>query len=170
MRNKLKYAVTYGAILLTAGMCAARAQNGIPAEQGKYYRLDFVVKELDGEKVTNSRHYLTTMAAGDHKATIRNGNKVPLQAGGTTGMTYIDVGVNIDCHGLKEADGSVTLLVVAEISNATSAVQPPLIRQTKWDSDVIVPIGKPTVLFSSDDVASKGQMQLELTATPIAAR
>jgi hypothetical protein len=32
---------------------------------------------------------------------------------------------------------------------------------------VIVPVGKPTVIFSSDDVASKGQMQLELTASPI---
>jgi hypothetical protein len=33
---------------------------------------------------------------------------------------------------------------------------------------VIVPLKKPTVVFSSDDVASKRQMQLELTATPIA--
>ena len=30
-----------------------------------------------------------------------------------------------------------------------------------------LPLGKPTVIFSSDDVASKGQMQLELTATPV---
>jgi hypothetical protein len=45
-----------------------------------------------------------------------------------------------------------------------------LIRQTKWSSNVIVPIGKPTVIFSSDDATTKGQMQLELTATAMPAR
>jgi hypothetical protein len=33
---------------------------------------------------------------------------------------------------------------------------------------VIVPLKKPTVIFSSDDLTTKHQMQLELTATPIA--
>jgi hypothetical protein len=32
---------------------------------------------------------------------------------------------------------------------------------------VIVPVKKPTVIFVSDDMSSKRQMQLELTATPI---
>ncbi len=48
-----------------------------------------------------------------------------------------------------------------------SAPTQPTVRQNKWDSTVIVPLKKPTVLFSSDDLTSKRQMQLELTATPI---
>ena len=136
-----------------------------------------MVKELDSGKVINARHYSTTTATGDsisgYSCTIRTGNKVPVPSGGATGtstFTYIDVGVNIDCRSAKEIDGSLAVSVAAEISNAATSSNPPLIRQTKWSSNVIVPIGKPTVIFSSDDVTSKGQMQLELTATAIGAR
>jgi hypothetical protein len=43
----------------------------------------------------------------------------------------------------------------------------PSIRSNSWSSVVIVPLKTPTLIFSSDDPASKRQMQLELTATPI---
>ncbi len=43
----------------------------------------------------------------------------------------------------------------------------PTIRQNRWTSVTIVPLKKPTLLFSSDDPMSKRQMQLELTVTPI---
>jgi hypothetical protein len=153
---------------LTAGICAAQSDNV------KYFHLDFVVKELEGGKVINARHYSATTVTGDHSCTIRSGNKVPVQTGSSgpdSGQyTYVDVGVNIDCRAAKELDGSLALNVSAEISSAVSAQKQPLIRQTKWSSNVIVPIGKPTVVFSSDDVTTKGQTQLELTATAITAR
>jgi len=41
-----------------------------------------------------------------------------------------------------------------------------LLISAEWSSNVIVPIGKPTVIFSSDDVTTKGQMQLELSSSP----
>jgi hypothetical protein len=172
MRNKTKLAITCGAIILTAGICAAQGEGAKPpAEEPKYFHLDFVVKELESGKVINARHYSTTTATGDHSCTIRSGNKVPVQTGGSgpeSGQfTYIEVGVNIDCRSAKEIDGSLALSVSAEISTAVNAVKQPLIRQTKWSSNAIVPIGKPTVIFASDDVAGKGQMQLELTATPV---
>jgi len=169
-RNKVNLAVTCGAILLTAAICTAQGENAkSAAQQPKYFHLDFVVKELDGGKVINVRHYSTTTMAGDYTCTIRSGNKVPVQSGSATGLTYIDVGVNIDGRDPKEIEGSLALSVTAEISVAATSSSPPLIRQTKWSSNVIVPIGKPTVIFSSDDVATKGQMQLELTATAIQA-
>jgi hypothetical protein len=174
MRNKTKLAVACGAILWTAGICAAQGESAKPAaEQPKYFHLDFVVKELDGGKVISARHYSTTTAAGDYNCTIRSGNKVPVQTGGSGSdggqFTYIDVGVNIDCRSAKEVQGDLALSVTAEISTTVTTVKQPLIRQTKWSSNVIVPIGKPTVIFSSDDVTGKGQMQLELTATSITA-
>jgi hypothetical protein len=60
-------------------------------------------------------------------------------------------------------------MVAAEVSSAaeTPDAPAPVIRQVKWNSPVIVPLGKPTVIFSSDDPSSKRQMQLELTARPI---
>jgi hypothetical protein len=167
MRNKTKYAMTCGAILLAAGVCAAQSDDAkSAADQPKYFHLDFVVKELDAGKVINARHYSTTAAVGQ-KGVIRTGNKVPVQTGSATGITYIDVGVNIDCTVEKETEGNLRLNVSVEISSAANGSNPPLIRQTKWSSNVIVPVGKPTLVFSSDDIASKGQTQLELTATPI---
>jgi hypothetical protein len=43
----------------------------------------------------------------------------------------------------------------------------PSIRQNKWNSAVVLIIGKPTVLFSSDDLTSPRTLQLEVTATPV---
>jgi hypothetical protein len=43
----------------------------------------------------------------------------------------------------------------------------PVIRQSLWQGSVVIPIGKPTVAFSSDTVDSKGGMQLVVTATPL---
>jgi len=170
MRNKTKFAITCGAILLTAGICAAQSDDAKPAaEHSRYFHLEFVVKELDAGKVINARHYSTNTVVGQ-KGVIRTGNKVPVQAGNPVGITYIDVGVSIDCTVEQEIEGNLPLNVTVEISSSATSSNPPMIRQTKWSSNVIVPIGKPTVVFSSDDVASKGQTQLELTATPILPR
>jgi hypothetical protein len=91
--------------------------------------------------------------------------------GGSAGsVNYVDVGVNIDCRALKEIQNQLALAVTSEISSAaaeSASSGPPLIRNARWNSDVIVQIGKPTVIFSSDDPTTKRQLQLELTATPI---
>lgn len=103
------------------------------------------------------------------------GNKVPYQtrpASGTPQYQYLDVGVNIDCQSPREVEGQLALTVSADVSNLapgqTAGNGPlPLLRQNKWSSDVILPLRKPTVLFSSDDPTSTHKMQVELTATPI---
>ena len=43
----------------------------------------------------------------------------------------------------------------------------PVIRQLSWQSDVVVPIGRPTVIFTSDNPSDTGKTELELTATEI---
>ena len=174
MRNRMKLTISCAAMLLTAGVCAAQSDKA--AEPAKYFHLDFAVKDLDGGKVVSTRHYTTTTMTGDstpYNCTIRSGSKMPIptSSGGVSQqITYVDVGVNIDCRSAREIGTSLGISVSAEISNAAPTANQPVIRQTKWSSNVIVPIGKPTVIFSSDDVTSKGQMELELTATPIPAR
>jgi type II secretory pathway component GspD/PulD (secretin) len=82
---------------------------------------------------------------------------------------YLDIGVDIDVRDAIEDAGKLNLSVVSNASSlAGSAVAPraPIVRQNKWDSKVSVPIGKPTVIFSSDNLEDKGKIQLELTATP----
>jgi hypothetical protein len=40
-----------------------------------------------------------------------------------------------------------------------------VIRQNSWQASVLIPVGKPTVVFSSDALENKGGMQVSMTAT-----
>jgi hypothetical protein len=159
------------ALLLLAGSAAAQDDKP-PAKQetGHYFRLDFLVKEINDGRTTNSRVYSTIVSTkrGENDS-IRTGSRVPVPQG-TDGYSYLDVGVNIDCRSVEETAGKLMLNVSSDISSlADNAPAPahPVIRSNKWSSNVVVPMGKPTTIFSSDDVGSKGKMQMELTATPI---
>jgi hypothetical protein len=158
---------------LMAESCWAQAEKS-KGDQQKFYHLDFIVKEVAEAKVVNSRSYSTMISTGHSADQIRVGNKVPVQTGNPSpnAYDYIDVGVNIDCRDAREVEGQLALNVAAELSNlapgqtvGTGAL--PLLRQNKWSSDVILPLRKPTVIFSSDDPTSTHKMQVELTATPI---
>jgi hypothetical protein len=145
-------------------------------ESQKFYKLEFVVKEVEGGKVLNTRAYSTTVSfdAKDTGSTsIRARGRVAYQTttGDTKSVQYLDIGVSIDCRSIKEVGRGLSLYVSADISSVPSdtsaATAPPTIRQNTWNSVTIVPPKKPTLIFSSDDPMSKRQMQLELTATPI---
>ena len=138
----------------------------------KFYKLDFVVKEVEGAKILNSRTYsvmVSTQNAPHFIYSVRAAGKVPYSNGKE--YQYLEVGVNIDCMGVREVQSGLSLEVHADISSvvpeSTTNADRPVIRQNKWSSMVFVPIKRPTVIFSSDDLTGKGQMQLELTATPI---
>ena len=150
---------------------------------GRHYQVVFVAQEVEGGKVINSRRYETDMSlqgAGAGSGSIRTGSKIPIatgsysgaQAGVQTQFTYVDVGVNLDFNRARLEGDRIFLMITAEISSADSAasdsgLHQPIIRQNKWNSGVTVPLGKPTVIFSSDDVSSKRTMQVELTVTPM---
>ena len=146
-----------------------------PEEPVKYFRLDFVVKELENGKIVNARSYSSVASAGSREScSIRTGEKIPTQTG-KEAFTYLDVGVNIDCNALRVVGNQLAFHVSADISRLVSDApngpgvisSQPVIRQNRWSSSAIVPIGKPTTLFSSDGTTTKRQTQLELTATPI---
>ncbi|MBW8747571.1 MAG: hypothetical protein JF584_08405 [Acidobacteria bacterium] len=132
----------------------------------------------------NSREYSTYLAGGSKEtagtSSIRTGSKVPIPVSyetarpNNTQITYIDVGVNIDVRGDRVEDGKLYCFIKADITSIdTSAATnensnfPKVVRQNLWSSPIFAPIGKPITLFSSDDVASKRTMQLELTATEV---
>jgi len=97
---------------------------------------------------------------------VRSGGKVAVSTSANQ-YTYIDVGVNIDCRLQFETSTELGLQVAADISNLTQASPAPVIDQTKWDSNVVVMLKKPTTIFSSESPASKRTTQLELTVTPL---
>jgi hypothetical protein len=174
MLNLRNWSVSILALAIVTGTCF-----GQDDEPAKFYKLDFVVKEVEGAKVLNARTYSVLvsgvvvthgreMALGS--CSIRTGSKIPYSTGKES--TYLDVGVSIDCKAVKEAPGGLTMRVDADVSSvAQESTTPtnlgPVVRQNKWESNVIVPLKKPTLIFSSDDLTSKHQMQVELTATPI---
>lgn len=43
-----------------------------------------------------------------------------------------------------------------------------MISQNTWQSRVLVPIGKRTVVFTSDSLDSKGSTRVVVTVTPVA--
>ena len=89
---------------------------------------------------------------------------MPSQSG-----NYIELGVNIDCINVEEVDGELSMHLTTEVTSALTdpATTPPVIRTNRWSATVVLPVKKPTVVFSSDDLTTKRQMQAELTATPI---
>jgi hypothetical protein len=151
-------------LILLAGTCFA--QN---PEAAKFYKLDFVVKEVEGAKVLNARSY--SMVASTDKsaqtASIRSGTKVPYTTGGGQ-FNYAEVGVNIDCRSVQELAGELSMFISVDVSSTLEqASANPIIRQNKWNSNIVIPLRKPTTVFTSDDATTKRQMQLEVTATPV---
>jgi len=166
--------------LLVTGLSSAQNAPAkgaaVPNAETKYFHLDFVIKDLEGGKTVNARNYSMTVSTSKDRTSIRSGNKLPVLAGprsanssSDAAYTYVDVGTNIDCWNAEEVQGELALMVTAAVSIAADGPDgsAPVIRQVKWNSPVIVPIRKPTVIFSSDDPSSKRQMELELTAVPI---
>ena len=173
MRTIRGWSAAVLALAFVAGACFAQE-----AQSAKFYKLDFVVKEVEGAKVLNTRAYSVTASTERSDAgrcSIRTESKVPYTTGpaaigGQPQFTYLDVGVGIDCHSVTVESGQLSLHVDANVSSVVQDAPtpgPPVVRQNKWSSGVIVPLKKPTVIFSSDDLTTKRQMQLELTATPI---
>jgi hypothetical protein len=159
-------------LLPVLGLIAAGAAVAQTVESPKFYKLDFVVKEMEGGKAVNSRTYFTMLAVqasgrDASKATIRAGGRVAVQTGNN--IQNFELGVNVDCSDLREYGADVSLYVTTDISTIVpeGAGAVPMTRQNRWAGSVFLPIKKPTVVFSSDDLSSKRQMQLELTATPI---
>jgi hypothetical protein len=162
----------------------AKAQQVDHSEH--FYHLDFVVEDVNTEgKVVNSRSYSTTVSnvpRGDVSGSIRSGSKVPIATGTysdgkepsaliNTQFQYIDVGADFDVHDVHEVSSQLAFYLVAALSSVASAPDPnlhePLIRQNKWQAEVLIPIGKQSTVFSSDSVDSKGSTRVLVTATAI---
>jgi hypothetical protein len=147
-----------------------------------FYHLDFVVQEMGSDgKPTNSRSYAATVSTGPHDrgTSIRTNSRVPFPTGPTTGANgeifantqfqYVDVGVNIDARSAREVGRLLSIDLVADVSSmgtspVDTGIHAAVTRQNKWQATVLIPIGKPTVVFSSDTLDSKSSMQVVATA------
>jgi hypothetical protein len=137
----------------------------------KFYRLEFVLKELEGGKVTNSRTYTMNISptAPFQSSSVRVNSRVLVPVNAESSTTTIDVGVNLDCKAMKATENSITLQISADISTLTPTPTPglPVTNQNRWNVGATVPLRKATTLVSADGAMNKRQMQLEVTATPL---
>ena len=157
--------VAYSAV----GQQAAAPEAAKPSDPTHFYRLDFVVKESDQGNVLNQRAYsLGVAAAGTMERrewwSLRAGTKVPVN------NSYADVGFNADVRADDMGNGAVQLRLKADLSSvpadAASTSTMPTIRQMRVEEAVLIPVGRPTVVFWGEDPASRHQFQLEVTAVP----
>ena len=168
------------------------AQESTPAPEATkasqspahFYHLDFVVQELGADgKPTNSRSYTATVSTDprDHGTSIRTNSRIAVptvsSSSGNEGemlhtqFQYINVGVNIDARNTREIGHQLSLDLVADISSMArsedASLRQPVIRQNKWEASVLIPVGKATVVFTSDSLDSKGSIQVVVTATAL---
>jgi hypothetical protein len=166
-------------VLLMAALAAASFSQSDEAKkpaptppEKKFYRLDLAVKELDGGKTVNSREYFMIVSTGHENNQLRTGTKLPY--GSEDKRSYMDVGLSFDCREVSpSSSGELSMILAADISSVadgdlkSATASLPVLRTNRWSSGVLVPLGRSTVVFSSDDLASKRRMQLEVTATPL---
>lgn len=185
-------------LLTTAGAMAqpqAKSQSSPTAtEQHKaaapeFFRLTFVLKELNGKKVIDSRSYMTEISATtfgrkssipwDTHRSIRAGDRVPSSNKPGAQYQYLNIGTDIDCSHPLLIGHRLAMQVTASISGLAKLAQyesstgptqlpvHPIFQNNRWNSEVLIPIGQPTVLFTSEDPASTRNMELDVTATPL---
>jgi hypothetical protein len=161
-------------VLLSLSSTAVRAQESNKAESQdsaktpQPYRLDFSVNELEDGKKINSRQYSMNLNANDANE-LKIGSRVPIEP--TQGQfQYMDIGTNIWCR-IGERPEGIPLSVRVEISNFATpeggGSSRPIIRQFRINASTLAQPGKPIVVGSVDDPASKRQFQLEVTVTKL---
>ena len=143
-----------------------------------FYRLDLVLEQVGGDgKPTNSRTYSTTVSTGrsDAGASMRTGARIPIEVGGSKGggtseWQYMDVGVSFDAYNARDVGGELSFSLAAEVSTVAASkdnamTSRPTMDQNKWRGQVLIPVGKATTVFSSDELQSNDAMKLVVTAT-----
>ena len=153
-----------------------------PAPPVHYYRFDFVIEELSSDgKPINSRRYSTSVNTEDRGTTsIRTGSTIPIYTGPAEKEGQSDqldkyqyriVGINIDVHDTREITNRLAINLTADITGSAqpdgSGTRAPITRQNRWQANVLIPIGKPSTVFTSDSIDSKGSMRVVVTATLI---
>jgi hypothetical protein len=144
------------------------------ADVGPTYRLDFTIRELDEQKLVNTRNYsmliTSSTVRGGSRAKVNAVTKMPVVTGNKDGVpttTYINVGLTLNSE-LYETDHGYLLMVYAEIGSlapmegVSTPSGNPLIRAVEISTQGHIVLDKTQLLGSVDDVYSKHRFQLEV--------
>jgi hypothetical protein len=141
-----------------------------------FFKLAFVMYELDDAKRTNQRDYMLIGRAENLPSSIRVSTRVPVYTEERK-ITYVDAGLTIRCSLKEQVDRRVQLHCDIEISSFVRPEQiassgnagpaAPVLRTTRTESWALLTLGKPAILTTVDDINSAKRMQIEVTATRV---
>jgi hypothetical protein len=161
-------------VLITTLATAQAAKESAPKPERptSVYKIDYVFYEVQDGKRSNVRNYTTLLGMND-RGSIRLGDRVPVVFGKDSGQVqYLDIGVAIDSRIEQELEGGVGLFTNVDISSVAPE-QPgenrniPVVRQTKFQLEAIVPLGKQTLIGSADEVDGMRRIEIQATATKV---
>lgn len=174
MRKHLLFAV---AILVLAPPFALLAQDNptpkaehhaeAPAAketniEGKPFRMNFVVKQLEDGKVTNIRSY----------SSLANTQGKSLNLRTSSDANGLETRISIDTYAFSVKENEITFTISIDLGDMSKlstdtpgATNSTIMNQNRWSSTVKIISGKSTVIYSADNPASKKSIQLEVTAT-----
>lgn len=146
-----------------------------------FFKLAFVMYELDDGKRTNQRDYMMIGRTDNQPSSIRVATKIPIYTavrGNDKEYTYTDVGLTIRCFLKEQVDSRMQLHCDIEMSSLVRPEQiantighagpeAPVMRTTRMDSWALLTPGKPTILTTVDDINSAKRLQIEVTATKV---
>jgi hypothetical protein len=146
-----------------------------------FFKLAFVIYELDDGKRINQRDYMMIGRTDNQPSSIRVSTRVPIYTevkGNDKQYTYIDAGLNIRCSLKEQVDRRLQFHCDIEMSSfvrpeqiagavGKAGPEAPVMRTTRTESWALLTLGKPAILNTVDDINSTKRVQIEVTATKL---
>jgi hypothetical protein len=140
-----------------------------------FYRLEFTIRELDREKLVDTRSYTLSVQSGVYE-NLMAGSEVPYPSSAytsgsssTKNLSYRNIGVSIGCT-VKELNDSPRLDLKLEISDSLPPAKDsdaPVFRKIVLNCRSLLVLGKPTTVGVVEDPGSRHRFQVEATATKL---
>lgn len=131
-----------------------------------FYRLDFVIREMDGEKVVDTRNYSMWVQVEMQK-TVKAVSEVRVPAGNTSSIKTI--GIRISCY-VSETESLPWISMDASITDMMppeKAGEPPIFRNISMESMALLSPGKSATVSKVEDPITKHRFQVDVTGTKL---
>lgn len=167
---------------IVLALAALAPLAAVYAQATEVYKVELTMRDATDASAKAGRHY-TILIDARGAGTFKIGDRVPVASGAfqsgvggaginplvNTQFTYIDVGVNINCHLESVGEGRVDLRTDLDISSATPSKTPgmsnPVIGQLKLSVNSLLTPGKRNIIAAVDDPVTNHRFDVEALVT-----
>jgi hypothetical protein len=148
---------------------APRVAADDSSKSKSFYRLDFAIREMDGEKVLDTRHYSLWLQTGEMER-IQSSSEASYKTGEAK-LGFKNVGVSI-LSTVKESDGSPWLDLQLQISDFIPPEKgeegsQPISRGIDIHSKAPLSLGKSVPVSSVEDPVTRHRFQVDVLTTKL---